>query len=683
MLRRVKSEVETQLGQKQEVMVRAPLSALQTRLYKGLQQKLGFSVLFGGSSSDKDGDRLLNMLMQFRKVVNHPHLFQAASATVPVCLFRPSYGTWDPLPLGYGIGPRRVGLGSGSGLEGEGEGLETKVGLDITDADREREEEETEPEGKRETTDRHSTQTGRRARRLAHHLVPRQGALSVCMPALVRDTSVAQGYDRDSLLTCRLGGLWVPSTSPAYMGAVASLLGLSVSEMLSLALISLSLPSSAPPSHPLTSLASPSCVSHPLEYLMAHDHRVETEASTVQWLVGEMGGDECTVSTSPTPLHNGYIRGTLPSLCLSSRHSLASSLSAPLLRDVDPLLCLVNQTGTGARCVSCVSPAAVGPPPCIQPPLPSAWQSGLTHMASRLVAPPYLSSSPFRRVSPGVPPPHTLLMHPGSVSMLTAPRPGQMIADAGKLGALDRLLFRLRGEGHRVLIYSQMTKMLDVLEQYLTFRRYSFIRFDGSYSIDKRRDLVDTYMTDPSVFVFLLSTRAGGLGINLTAADTVIFYDSDWNPTVDAQAMDRCHRLGQTRPVTVYRLVTPHTVDERILYKAQQKARVQRIVMAAQQTDARGRRIAPEVEPEKETQRDELLSLLFEGGEELEAVRREMGARKRQRRRERERERGRVRGVVSAGATPRGRRAKAPKPSQLSQLARGGRSEAASEASPP
>jgi len=91
--------------------------------------------------------------------------------------------------------------------------------------------------------------------------------------------------------------------------------------------------------------------------------------------------------------------------------------------------------------------------------------------------------------------------------------------------------------------------------------------------------MVEDFQTRQDIFVFLLSTRAGGLGINLTAADTVIFYDSDWNPTMDAQAMDRAHRLGQTRPVTVYRLVTRGTVEEKILNRAKQKHTIQSIVI--------------------------------------------------------------------------------------------------------
>lgn len=109
------------------------------------------------------------------------------------------------------------------------------------------------------------------------------------------------------------------------------------------------------------------------------------------------------------------------------------------------------------------------------------------------------------------------------------------------------------------------------------YRQYRYIRLDGSSKLSERRDLVEDWQTKPEIFVFLLSTRAGGLGINLTAADTVIFYDSDWNPTMDQQAMDRAHRLGQTKTVTVYRLVTKNSIEERILKRAKQKHAVHQI----------------------------------------------------------------------------------------------------------
>jgi DNA helicase INO80 len=122
--------------------------------------------------------------------------------------------------------------------------------------------------------------------------------------------------------------------------------------------------------------------------------------------------------------------------------------------------------------------------------------------------------------------------------------------------------------------------MIDLMEDYLVYRKYSYLRLDGSVSISARRDLVGEWQSKDDIFIFLLSTRAGGLGINLTAADTVIFYDSDWNPTVDQQAMDRSHRLGQTKQVTVYRLVTRGTIEERILQRATEKNAVQQVVIA-------------------------------------------------------------------------------------------------------
>ena len=123
-----------------------------------------------------------------------------------------------------------------------------------------------------------------------------------------------------------------------------------------------------------------------------------------------------------------------------------------------------------------------------------------------------------------------------------------------------------------------MTRMLDLLEDYLLTQHLSYFRLDGSTTLQDRRFMVDEYQKNPNIFAFLLSTRAGGLGINLIAADTVIFYDNDWNPTMDEQATDRAHRIGQTKPVTIYRLVTRGTVEEKIVRRAQQKQNVQSTV---------------------------------------------------------------------------------------------------------
>ena len=164
-------------------------------------------------------------------------------------------------------------------------------------------------------------------------------------------------------------------------------------------------------------------------------------------------------------------------------------------------------------------------------------------------------------------------------SAISMPSMDRFITESAKLKKLDEMLPTLKAEGHRVLIYFQMTRMMDLMEEYLTYRQYKHIRLDGSSKLEDRRDLVHDWQTKPEIFIFLLSTRAGGLGINLTAADTVIFYDSDWNPTIDSQAMDRAHRLGQTKQVTVYRLLVKDTIEERMRDRARQKEQVQQVVM--------------------------------------------------------------------------------------------------------
>ncbi|KFK34966.1 hypothetical protein AALP_AA5G217000 [Arabis alpina] len=167
----------------------------------------------------------------------------------------------------------------------------------------------------------------------------------------------------------------------------------------------------------------------------------------------------------------------------------------------------------------------------------------------------------------------------GSCPPMQSFDPAKLLTDSGKLQTLDILLKRLRAGNHRVLLFAQMTKMLNILEDYMNYRKYKYLRLDGSSTIMDRRDMVRDFQHRSDIFVFLLSTRAGGLGINLTAADTVIFYESDWNPTLDLQAMDRAHRLGQTKDVTVYRLICKETVEEKILHRASQKNTVQQLVM--------------------------------------------------------------------------------------------------------
>ncbi|XP_065842595.1 SWI/SNF-related matrix-associated actin-dependent regulator of chromatin subfamily A member 5-like [Oscarella lobularis] len=155
-----------------------------------------------------------------------------------------------------------------------------------------------------------------------------------------------------------------------------------------------------------------------------------------------------------------------------------------------------------------------------------------------------------------------------------------LVSNSGKMVILDRLLTKLKKQGSRVLLFSQLTRVLDILEDYMIWKDYRYCRLDGNTSHTDREESIASFNASESdVFVFLLSTRAGGLGINLATADIVILYDSDWNPQVDLQAMDRAHRIGQTKQVRVFRLITEHTVEEMMVNRAERKLRLDRVVI--------------------------------------------------------------------------------------------------------
>ncbi|KAG0649062.1 ATP-dependent DNA helicase DDM1 [Hyphodiscus hymeniophilus] len=155
-----------------------------------------------------------------------------------------------------------------------------------------------------------------------------------------------------------------------------------------------------------------------------------------------------------------------------------------------------------------------------------------------------------------------------------------LVSSSGKMLLLDRLLPGLFARGHKVLIFSQFKTSLDILEDYARdLRDWNVCRIDGSVSQVERRDQIKQFNEDPEFKLFLLSTRAGGQGINLASADTVILFDSDWNPQQDLQAQDRAHRIGQTRPVVVFRLATKGTVEEKLLLDADAKRRLEKLVI--------------------------------------------------------------------------------------------------------
>ncbi|XP_071956582.1 SWI/SNF-related matrix-associated actin-dependent regulator of chromatin subfamily A containing DEAD/H box 1B-like [Antedon mediterranea] len=163
--------------------------------------------------------------------------------------------------------------------------------------------------------------------------------------------------------------------------------------------------------------------------------------------------------------------------------------------------------------------------------------------------------------------------------------PIETIIASGKLIVLDRLLPEMKTKNDRVLIFSQFVMMLDILEIYLQHRGYRYLRLDGQTPVTERLELIDQYNKNPDIFIFLLSTKAGGLGINLTSANTVILHDIDYNPYNDKQAEDRCHRVGQTKVVNVIRLISKNTIEEAMLKRAQYKLKLEKGTISGQADD--------------------------------------------------------------------------------------------------
>ncbi|KAJ7180493.1 P-loop containing nucleoside triphosphate hydrolase protein [Mycena filopes] len=182
-----------------------------------------------------------------------------------------------------------------------------------------------------------------------------------------------------------------------------------------------------------------------------------------------------------------------------------------------------------------------------------------------------------------------------------------LVQNSGKMIILDKLLESMKQKGSRVLIFSQMSRVLDILEDYCLFRQYKYCRIDGSTAHDDRIVAIDEYNKPGSEkFIFLLTTRAGGLGINLTTADVVVLYDSDWNPQADLQAMDRAHRIGQTKQVYVFRFITEGSVEERMLERAAQKLRLDQLVIQQGRT-----------QQSKAANKDDLLDMITHGADKI------------------------------------------------------------------
>ncbi|KAJ9103708.1 hypothetical protein QFC20_004712 [Naganishia adeliensis] len=184
-----------------------------------------------------------------------------------------------------------------------------------------------------------------------------------------------------------------------------------------------------------------------------------------------------------------------------------------------------------------------------------------------------------------------------------------LIDNAGKMIILDKLLKNMKAKGSRVLIFSQMSRVLDILEDYCLFRGYKYCRIDGGTDHDSRTRAIDDYnRPDSDKFIFLLTTRAGGLGINLVTADIVVLFDSDWNPQADLQAMDRAHRIGQTKQVYVFRFITQDAIEERIIERATQKLKLDQLVIQ----EGRAQQAAKAAQ-----NKEELLDMIQHGAEKI------------------------------------------------------------------
>ncbi|KAJ2715063.1 putative DNA helicase ino80 [Coemansia spiralis] len=492
MLRRIKSHVQHELGEKIEKLVKCDLTKRQKDMYRGLMSKISLTELLQSlqSSSAQGGkddasESLMNLVMQFRKVCSHPELFERAEVDSP-----------------YLAGTFPV---TGS-LAREGDEASCSYAA--------------------------------------------RSMVTFAMPKLVYRESLAT----PRLVTARQAvldslTLW----SPARIAADRASSG-------TLALLRLCTPSVGEAAR-----AFRGSLAERLDDVEGYDARF---AAMGQHLLTGQGDRELAACPALRALQPGSALYALTNVL--SPQNLAAS---PNLAD----LAQTTQREFAHSYLSMVAPAYK--PQVVAPPveLVVSDRSATWEHDDALLRNPVA-----RRLRVGADPAvdWSRPFQAQGATDIWVPSKDKLIRYSGKMAVLDRLLMRLKQNGHRVLLYFQMTRMIDLFEEYLAYRKYTYLRLDGSSKIADRRDMVMDWQTRDDIFIFLLTTRAGGLGINLTAADTVIFYESDWNPTVDSQAMDRAHRLGQTKQVVVYRLITRGTVEERILQRARQKDEIHRIVIA-------------------------------------------------------------------------------------------------------
>jgi DNA helicase INO80 len=499
MLRRIKKEVEHEMAEKIEYEIHCSLSARQLQMYKALKEKISVEEILESSTNEAHMGHLMNLVMQFRKVCNHPEIFERRRVQSPFQFIdlRPELPFLQRNPIVYRI-PKLIAREALLCLS-------QTIGGSISSAFREK--------------------------------------------LLYNDLNIFNAYRVHSFLF-----LEQPPPPPQSSFAFSRFLDLTPGDLECLHMLGL--------------------VDRWL-YHLAHSTSYQKRLEFYQMQGGGGAG-----GSSSIPLRY-------------SLHLSKTMVRKDLFDDVEDMLRSMWDLIKNVRCFYPTSWATTIECECIDPSFTWLWKD--LRLPHRLAQLGIGELDPRENLFSFIKLPHSIVSEVNSIllekqedlctkwqlnSCIRIPPFSRLLSDSGKLQKLDELLKKLKREGHRVLIYSQMTKMIDILEDFMKYRRYKYKRLDGSSKLSDRRDLVDAFQTRNDIFGFLLSTRAGGLGINLTAADTVIFYDSDWNPTMDAQAMDRAHRLGQTRQVTVYRLITKGTIEERILIRAKQKNVIQSIVIS-------------------------------------------------------------------------------------------------------
>eukprot|EP00124_Ichthyophonus_hoferi_P003882 Ihof_evm1s373 gene=Ihof_evmTU1s373 len=589
MLRRLKRDVQHELGEKIEIEVECGMTSQQRRLYAALRDKIKLEDLLTShvasskTAQEQMNKHLMNLVMQFRKVCNHPTLFERKSVE-------------SPLVFSIALTPH---------------------------------------------TEEADVTTGGRNNFSLDVVTTNRNPISYRIPQLLFDEVIQLGpQSRRPHLLYNQFSLYMPYVIHKD-------------------------------SFPLDNDASKSSQLHRSNYLEAYGNQGLSLLRLVDLSPGEatvvaMGNLAQRLLLLAVQLERNKIR------CYSSRRTIllpprvqpiGSGASAHLVKVSERLLVTYSQLfGQLRRYLPKAIAAPVdywcssrsfansqqqlrlastdytrllltGHHRCIQD--ANQWWTPLTQLPSRVGLVDPMTSVPFPLAGDSILPNHGLLLGatpPQGWTPLLVPDKYVIIRESDKMMMLDRLLIQLKKDDHRVLIYSQMTRMIDLLEEYMQLRQHKYMRLDGSTKVEDRRDMVAGFQNHTDVFCFLLSTRAGGLGINLTAADTVIFYDSDWNPTVDQQAMDRAHRVGQTRQVTVYRLVTKGTIEERILQRAKQKSEIQNMVISGGNYKG-GIESAPKP--------SEVVSLLLDDKDMEEKFRRQKAEKKRQEKEAREKERAR------------------------------------------